>query len=365
MSKKHLILLNPVVYHIIVQTEMRYLFVVLIFCGQFLTASAQLGGRRAFSVLALDNSARVAALGGSTIALFDNDVNQAYQNPALINPKMHHRASLSYVNYLADINNGSVGYARHFDGLGTFSGNIFYINYGHFDETDETGRITGSFGAYDYNFQIGYGQEWKENFRYGAAVKFVYSVYEAFVATAGAIDLGGVYHNPETKFTATVVMKNLGYNFIPYNDTREPLPFEIQAGISKKLEHNPLKFGIIAHNLQQPNLSYVNPNRRNKEIDLETGQVINPEPGLGDKIMRHFIFNGELVFSENFQLCFGYNHMRRKELAPENRKAVTGFSWGFNVSIKRFEISYGSASYFPGIASNTFTVSKDLADFRK
>lgn len=328
-------------------------------------AFAQLGGKRAFAVLALDNSARVAALGGSTIALFDHDVNQAYQNPGLINPSMHHRASLSYVNYLADINNGSLGYARHFDSIGTFSANVFYINYGHFDETDESGRITGSFGAYDYNFQIGYGNQYNEYFRYGAAVKFIYSVYEAFVATAGAIDLSGVYHRPDHRFTATVVMKNLGYNFIPYDQTREPLPFEIQAGISKKLEHNPLRFGIVAHNLQQPDLSYVNPNRRNREIDLETGEIINREASLGDKIMRHIILNGELVFSENFQLAFGYNHQRRKELSPENRKALTGFSWGFNLSIRKFDFSYGSSSYFPGIASNYITVSKNLNDFKK
>lgn len=345
--------------------SVKWIIVSVLIAGMSNSVMAQLGGRRAFSVLALDNSARVAALGGSTIALFDQDVNQAYQNPGLINPSMHHRASLSYVNYLADINNGSIGYARHFDSIGTFSANIFYINYGHFDETDETGRITGSFGAYDYNFQIGYGKQYNEYFRYGTAVKFIYSVYEAFVATAGAIDVSGVYHRPDKRFTATILMKNLGFNFIPYDQNREPLPFEIQAGISKKLEHNPLRFGIIAHNLQQPDLSYVNPNRRNREIDLETGEIINREASLGDKIMRHIILNGELVFSENLQLAFGYNHQRRRELSPENRKALTGFSWGFNISVKKIALSYGMSSYFPGLASNTFTISRNLSDLKR
>jgi hypothetical protein len=81
--------------------------------------------------------------------------------------------------------------------------------------------------------------------------------------------------------------------------------------------------------------------------------------------MRHVIFNTELVFSEKFQLRMGYNHQRRAELGPENRRAVTGFSWGVAIGVKKLTLSYGSAGYFPGIASNYFSVSRDLGGSKR
>ena len=167
-------------------------------------------------------------------------------------------------------------------------------------------------------------------------------------------------------FGAGLLVKNIGYQFIRYSETspREPLPFDIQASISKKLLHNPLRFTLTAHNLHIWDNTYVNVNTRNKEIDLETGQIKNQTIGFADRLMRHVIFNTELVFSDNFQLRMGYNHQRRAELSPENRRAMTGFSWGFGIGIKKFYLSYGSAGYFPGISSHYFSVHRNLSNFR-
>lgn len=343
---------------------MRKIVLVIPILFEFFIAQAQIGGSKGFAFLSLDPSARVASMGGNSIAVNDKDLSLAYLNPSLLNPEMHHNALLSYSNYLADINHGFFSYARHFDSIGTFSASAMYINYGKFEETDETGAKIGTFDANDYNFQFGYGNDYKQ-FTYGANIKFMYSQYERYIATGGAIDLAGAWHKPEKKVTATLLLKNIGYNFIPFRDVRVAVPFEIQAGISKKLEHNPLRISIIAHNLQKWDLSYVNTNRRNKEIDLETGEEKLPKVGFGDKLMRHLIIGGEMVFSDNFQLRFGYNHQRRKELSPENRRLVTGFSWGVGIGIKKFYFSYGSSSYFPGIAANYFSVSKNLNDFKK
>ena len=343
---------------------MRKVVLVLIVLAAFYSAQAQIGGNQGFAFLNLDPTARIASMGGNTIAVNDKDLSLAYLNPSLLRPEMHHNAMLGYGNYLADINHGFFSYARHYDSIGTFSASAMYINYGHFDETDETGAIIGSFGANDYNFQLGYGNAFKK-FTYGANVKFMYSQYERYIATGAALDLAGAWHEPEKKITATVLFKNMGYNLIPYRTVRVAVPFEIQAGISKKLEHNPLRISVIAHNLQKWDLSYVNTNRRNKEIDLETGEEKLPKSGFGDKLMRHLIIGGELIFSDNFQLRFGYNHQRRKELSPENRRLVTGFSWGVGLGVKKFYFSYGSSSYFPGIAANYFSVSKNLNDFNK
>lgn len=346
---------------------MRSTFVALLFLSLSTLSHAQLGGSYGFAFANIDPTARTSALGSSTMADFKKDIGVAYHNPSSLNSEMHNVAVLSWNNYFVDINSGFAAYVRHFDSIGTFSGSITYNDYGHFDETDETGKVIGQFWANDYIFQIGYGNIWERDnrFTYGVNLKFLYSAYEKYIATAFAVDLAGAYHNPKSKFHASMLIRNLGYNVIPYENQRVDLPFDIQLGISKKLQHNPLKMTILAHNLQRFDISYVNVNSRNKNIDLETGQVRNEEIPVGDKVMRHFNFGAELVFSDNFQIRGGYNHQRRKELAPENTKGAAGFSWGVGIGIKKFTIDYAMVTYFPGVNVNYFTVSKNLSDFKR
>lgn len=327
---------------------------------------SQVGGSHAFAFATIEPAARMVGLGGLMLTNRDRYTEKTFQNPALANKNMHRRVVLNYTNYFADINNGYAGYAHHIDSLGTFFGNIHYFNYGTFEGRDETGAFTRNFTAADYQFQIGFAMPYK-GFHLGGSVNFLYSALEAYVATAGTVDLGGHYEFKGNKGTLGLVIKNLGTQLIRYYDNgdTEPLPFDVQLQYSKKLEHNPLRFYLTAHNLHRWDLSYVNTNTRNQQIDLETGEVQVQQAGFGDKLMRHFIVGGELVFSKNFQVRFGYNDMRRKELSPEERRGMTGFTWGFSVNIKSFDVSYGSGGFHPGIGTNYFTVSKDLGDFIK
>lgn len=333
----------------------------------FVTSKAQIGGTTAFTFALIENSARHTALGGISIANTDADPAAGFQNPALINARMHNSASLSYANHVADINYGFASFGYTFDTSSAWLFSIGYYDYGKFIRTSSAGDILGEFTVNDYNFQIGYSKQYTDKISWGINGKFLYSAYEAYVSTAGAIDLGAAYNDPLNLLTAGILVKNMGYQFIRYseNSPREPLPFDIQASISKKLAHNPLRFTLTLHNLHQWNNSYVNTNARNKEIDLSTGQLKNQELTFGQKAARHVIFNTELVFSDNFQLRMGYNHQRRVELGPEDRRATTGFSWGFGIGVKKLMLSYGSAGYFPGIASNYFSVSRDLSRLKK
>lgn len=345
---------------------MKYLPIIL-FVLLSIISNAQIGGSSAFVFSLVENSARHTALGGISITNTDSDPSAGFQNPALINSSMHNSASLSYANHVADLNYGFASYSHSFDTTSSWLFSVGYYDYGKFTRTNTAGDILGEFTVDDYNFQVGYSKRYNDKISWGANGKFLYSVYEAYVSTAGALDLGVSYRDTANLFTAAVLVKNMGYQFIRYDDNspREPLPFDVQASISKKLFHNPLRFTLTLYNLHVWNNSYVNTNTRNKEIDLETGEVKNQELGFGEIAMRHVLFNTEFVFSDNFQLRGGYNHQRRMELGPEDRRAGSGFSWGLSVGIKRLMISYGNASYFPGLASNYFTVSRDLTRFKK
>ena len=332
-----------------------------------MNVTAQIGGTSAFTFALIENSARHAALGGISIANTDSDPAAGFQNPALINASMHHSASLSYANHVADLNYGFASYGYSADTVSSWLLSIGYYDYGKFTRTNTSGEILGEFTVDDYNFQVGYSRQYTDKLSFGANGKFLYSVYEAYVSTAGALDLGFSYRDTAKLVNAAFLVKNMGYQFIRYDDNspREPLPFDVQASISKKLAHNPLRFTLTLHNLHRWNNSYVNVNSRNKEIDLETNQIKNQELTFSQKAMRHVVFNTEFVFSDNFQLRMGYNHQRRAELGPENRRATTGFSWGFGIGVKKLTLSYGSAGYFPGIASNYFSVSRDLSGYKK
>jgi hypothetical protein len=341
-----------------------YLIFISILLNQILMA--QIGGTRTYSFLNLDHSARVAAAGGSLITVRDNDISLAYQNPALLNKGMHNYAMASYMNYVAGINNAFVGYVRHHDSIGTFSANIFFVNYGKIKGYDQDGNYTRDFSSQDYNFQIGYGKHWKKKFWYGINFNFIYSSLEAYISTAGAFNLGGIYYDKDKRFSTTLLVKNLGMQFIPYYGThKEPLPLDIQFGISKKLKYNPLRFSIIAHDLQTWDLTYTNPNKRNKTIDLETQKEKVEKIPIPEKAMRHINFVGEMLFSENFNLLFGYNYQRRKELSPEQRKVMTGFSWGLSLNLLKFRFTYGMASYYPGKPSFNFSLLKNMSDFKR
>jgi len=367
MASKVCKIIEPFGRSIVVKPVMRQLILFVALVVVSVKTQAQLGGSYSFSFVNIEPTAKMAALGGGTMASAGRDLSMAYFNPAMHDSSMHNTVQLSYNNYIADINNGYASYARHFKGIGTFSGHAIFNEYGRFDETDITGKKIGEFGANDYVFQISYGQIYAKDprFTYGASIKFLYSDYEKYIATAFAVDGGIAFHNPEKLFHASLLMRNLGYNAIPYEVERVDLPFDVQLGFSKKLAHNPLRLSIVAHDLQKLDISYINVNKRNKNINLETGEVqVDPVP-FGDKVMRHFNFGAEFVFSDNFQLRGGYNHQRRKELAPENAKGSTGFSWGVGIGIKKFMIDYAMVAYFPGVTTSMFSVSKNLSDFKR
>ena len=63
---------------------------------------SQVGGERIFNFLNVTTSARQAALGGEVLTLYD-DINQPLWNPSTINKEIDNQASVSYVDFLADI----------------------------------------------------------------------------------------------------------------------------------------------------------------------------------------------------------------------------------------------------------------------
>ncbi len=338
---------------------------VLIFAAAFFTSftsNAQLGGSRIYSFMELPYSARATALGSYQVAVWDNDLSNAYQNPSLLNPKMHNTWSLNVNNYVSDIQYGYIATAFNLNKNSILSLGVNYIDYGNLVLRDDIGNEQGTFKANENALNVTYSRAYKQ-FRYGANLKTIFSNLESYRSTALAFDLGGSYYDSTSGLGLAFSVLNIGTQISTYYGQTEAMPFEALFTISKKLQYAPFRFSLTLHDLQKFDLTYNDPNDESNQIDINTGKPIQRTFNFGDKLMRHVAVGTELLFSENFNLRVGYNHQRRRELYIENKPATVGFSWGFMLKVKKINISYGSAKYHLSGNSNMFSISLNPNDF--
>ncbi|MBN1183964.1 MAG: type IX secretion system protein PorQ [Bacteroidales bacterium] len=346
--------------------EIKKGLLVIFILSYTIMAYCQIGGRGVYEFLNLNSSARVAALGGKQIAIWDNDLNLVFQNPSLLSMEMSNSLALSYVNYFMDINYGYASYAHSYKGNSMIAGGIQYINYGEFTGADEVGTKTGTFTAAEYAFNILYTRSLDSNWHVGVNIKPLYSSLEKYNSLGIATDWGITYYNAQKLFTAAFVIRNLGTQITTFTNHREPLPFEMQLGVSQRLQHAPFRFSFTAHQLQNIDMTY-----ELEEEDESTdffGQNTKEQTKLekvGDGFMRHMIVGVEFLPFQGFSLRAGYNYQRRKELQVEDRLAMVGFSWGVGIKLNRFQLSYGKASYHLAGATNHFSVSTNFSDFKR
>lgn len=328
----------------------KHLPIALCFCLCACSGVAQItGGQHVFQFMTLSPSARITALGGAQITVQDEDVAFAATNPAALNPAMDGRLTFQHNFFLTDIQHGYAAYGAHLPRLGfTVHGGLQYMNYGDIRQADEYGNVTGKVKAGETAFMLGGARKLTERISLGLNVRFAVSTLDVYQASALAADLGAMYVDTASRFSAAIVLRNVGTEIVPYTDTREDLPYDLQAGFSKRLKHLPFRFTVIVHHLNQWDLRYDDPNAQDDEILLFGGETGDSQgnPGI-DNFFRHFIFSGEFLLGrgEAFRMRFGYNHLRKKELSVRNYRSLAGFSGGVGFKINRFRLDAGYGSY--------------------
>lgn len=333
------------------------------YLGMTLPSAAQNGGKEVFLFMNEAPSARITSMGGTFISVYDDDLSIAYQNPAMLNPTMNNRLSLNYVDYISDIKRGYAGYVRTIPKWKTtFNGGIQFVNYGKFTATDQIGNAIGQFDGAEYAITIGAGREYIRRFSYGANLTYITSRFESYHSNGMALTVAGAYHDSAQGFTATILFKNVGTQFQPYTGSgKEPLPFDIQAGLSKRLSHTPFLFSLVLHDLYRWDLRYNDPNQTDQgAILIDSSQQTKEKNYIVDNFFLHTIIGTEINFGKNFRVSIAYNHQRRQELAVELRKGLSGFSFGAGVRINRFNFSYGRAIYNVAGGVNHLTLGVNL-----
>lgn len=321
-----------------------------------------------YTFLNTPNSARLAALGGTMLPINDSDIQLATSNPSLINSGINNSISLSYVDYFNEINFGTIQYGRTFEKIGSFVGTIQYHNYGDFYYSDETGfQDDMTFNVSDYVVNVGWGRQLNDRLSIGANLKFAGIQYESNSSFAIAVDVAGSYRT-KSDWNFSLVARNIGaelYN--NYQGYSNKLPFRMQAGASKKLEHLPFTVVIVYDNIQKWDLSYDDPLDLEGNYDPMTGQMV--EKSKVDKFAKnlfcHMVFAGELALGKNLNLRVGYNYGMRQDMKTPTSKGAVGFSYGVGIKVYKFNISYSRSEMHVHGSPNFLTITTNLDSFIK
>jgi hypothetical protein len=191
-----------------------------------------------------------------------------------------------------------------------------------------------------------YSREIDSAITLGINFKPVLSQLEKYSSFGFAFDIGVSYRDKSNLFSAGFVVRNMGLEVTTYaGEKRQKLPFEIQAGLSRKLAHAPLRFSVTIRHMEKFDLTCSYADTTSSGSHLLHSDFF-------ENIARHLVIGTEVIPHKNFYFSAGYNHQRRKELQVEPRKAATGFSWGFGVNTSWFSIGFGRATYHLAGSSN-------------
>ena len=325
----------------------RVVYIFVFFCS---VSHGQIGGRYVYQFLNLVTSPRQAALGGKTVTIYDDDVNQANFNPATINAEMDNHLALNYGNYFGAVTYGTASYAYTYDRhLQTFQAGVNYVNYGSFEGFDENGLATSSFTGNEVALSFGYSYNIPfTDLHIGANAKLISSTLETYNSLGGAIDIGAIFIDERNDVNWGLVIRNIGTQFTTYSGQSEKLPLEIMLGVSQELENVPIRWHLTLENLQQWNLAFSNPNRAQSNLN---GGSEEEKISAINNALRHVIVGVELFPKKAVNFRLGYNFRRAEELRIVDQRNFSGISAGFGLKLNKLKFNYSYSRYT--LAGNT------------
>jgi hypothetical protein len=294
----------------------RIILILLIICTYL---HISIGQTSIYNFLAVDPSARAAAMGGSFVSMKD-DPNVLFYNPASLGTLSMPRLSVSYIKYFMDVNAGSLSYGTTLEGIGTIGVGLLYMNYGSFDRTDEALNVLGTFGAKEIAAIAGIATQYDENILVGANVKYIYSSLAEFTSTALALDAGFLIEIPSQNLSIGGSVLNIGGQLTSYASTSENLPLDVTIGITKRPQHLPVLLNLVFHRLNERTDTFV-------------------------ERFNAFTAGAEFLMSEAVRIRAGYNNKQRKDLKMGTSAGLAGISLGGGIVLKNYQIDYAFNSF--------------------
>ena len=330
---------------------MKYILAILLWFVIFPLKAQTLGGNSVFNFLKLPNTPQLTSLGGINVSQPSNDVGLAFNNPALLKYSMHSQMNAAFNSFYAGIKAYHLSLGYHHQKLRTnFSFGLNYFSYGDIQQTDASGNLLGGLRPADWVMQVSASRSYLEKWNYGATFKYINSNYGQYRSNGIAMDVGVLYSDTANLFYASILAKNMGFQLKEYDGTDpDDLPFDLQLGITKRLENAPFSFSATAHHLHRFNIQY-NDTVFNNENGFTNGS--NKKFSFG-KLFGHFVFATTIYLGDKVEITAGYNYLRRQELnIGSSGNGFNGFSIGAGVILDKLQIRYARAYYQNNTAYN-------------
>lgn len=318
--------------------------VLLLLCG---ITQAQGRYGNVYDFMELPTTARQTAIGGTHAVMGADESGFAFHNPAILCDTLSKSVALNMTPIAGGILHGSVSYAQHVDRIGTLSAGVQYINYGTFDWTTRDEEVLGTFKAQEVALYMSVARRMTPGWTLAVTVKPIFSKFEQYNSVGIAMDMGAIYRGKSKRFTAGIVLRNVGGQLKTYhNDSgHESLDTDLRIGMSYKPEHAPFRLTVTMKDLCHWDLS------TNTDKDIHWG----------DNIMRHVVLGAEFMPIRNFFIAMGYDQRKRREL--RDNVGAAGISWGFGLRIFRIDIAYACGKYHKAGAQNSISLSTNLNRF--
>lgn len=277
--------------------------------------------RSAYNFLRLPVSAHAAALGGDNITIIDDDQMLIFSNPALLASVSDKTISLSYMNYMAGTSMAGAAFNRVVKEKASWAASAQYIGYGTMKQTGTDGTQLGEFSAKDIAVAGYFSYMLSERIVGGITAKFVTSYIGNYSSIGMGVDLGLNYYDPDHDWSVSLMGKNLGGQLKAYDDEYDPMPIDIQLGVSKRFAHTPFRVSATLVDLNHWNYKFTN----------------------------HLVVGIDAALSESIWLGAGYNFRRANEMNIDDADGGgthgAGLSFGAGLNLQRFKLNIAYGKY--------------------
>lgn len=277
--------------------------------------------RSAYNFLRLPVSAHAAALGGDNITIIDDDQMLIFSNPALLASVSDKTISLSYMNYMAGTSMAGAAFNRVVKEKASWAASAQYISYGTMKQTGTDGTQLGEFSAKDIAVAGYFSYMLSERIVGGITAKFVTSYIGNYSSIGMGVDLGLNYYDSDHDWSVSLVGKNLGGQLKAYDDEYDPMPIDIQLGVSKRFAHTPFRVSATLVDLNHWNYKFTN----------------------------HLVVGIDAALSESIWLGAGYNFRRANEMNIDDADGGgthgAGLSFGAGLNLQRFKLNIAYGKY--------------------
>jgi len=344
-----------------------FLGVLFLTCGLALPANAQLGESTAL-FLRIEPDSRSAGMGNAGVAVADN-ANAMFWNPAGLAFQQNTQVGITHANWLPEFDAGLfyeylVG-TYHIDGVGTFGGNVTYLNLGEIEIRGPDGQSRGTYNSYELAVGVSYGYQVSNRLGLGTSLRTIYSKLSPSTGNVGsgtaatvAGDASVLYRTApfslggsEATFSTGMNLANMGGR-MKYDKVKQPLPMNMRLGYAFTIdfdEYNSLTFANdfnkelvnVEEQVSGSDTSYVG-DPFYEALFSSWGSARGEQNPSGDvtelSVIEQFTFGAglEYWYSDLFALRTGYFYED-----PENgNREFLNFGAGLRYNIVGVDISY-------------------------